>query len=197
MKICCIENCQSECEPGRRYCRFHYLERKREQAKTHYQENGKYTYKCVCQTCGREFEGDKSTSKFCSRECYNVHVRINSSNATNNYVKRSKTPKNEHRCIVEEILQRKLNENEVVHHLDCNPLNNDISNLVVLSRSDHAKLHSLLTDKRAALSKDKDVNSENCWDNLRDQITKTWLETANVNVIKISDIGQSSSRDSK
>lgn len=48
-----------------------------------------------------------------------------------------------------------------------------------------------LTRERAALLKDKDVNSENCWNNLRDQITKTWLETTGVNVIKISDIGQS------
>lgn len=32
---------------------------------------------------------------------------------------------------------------------------------------------------------------ENCWNSLRDQLTKTWLETTGVNVIKIVDIGRS------
>lgn len=32
---------------------------------------------------------------------------------------------------------------------------------------------------------------ENCWNILRGQLTTTWLETMNVNVIKITDIGQS------
>ena len=32
---------------------------------------------------------------------------------------------------------------------------------------------------------------ENCWNILRDQLTTTWLETMNVKVIKITDIGQS------
>ena len=32
---------------------------------------------------------------------------------------------------------------------------------------------------------------ENCWNILRDQLTTTWLETMNVNVIKTTNIGQS------
>ena len=34
-------------------------------------------------------------------------------------------------------------------------------------------------------------NSENCWNILRDHLTKAWLETSSAKVLKISDIGQS------
>lgn len=47
----------------------------------------------------------------------------------------------EHRYIMEQFLDRKLDKNEVVHHIDGNKLNNDISNLEVMSLSDHSRLH--------------------------------------------------------
>ena len=46
-----------------------------------------------------------------------------------------------HREVMEEHLGRKLERWEEVHHIDENRLNNDISNLEVLSKSEHAKLH--------------------------------------------------------
>ena len=46
------------------------------------------------------------------------------------------------RVLMEEFLGRKLKSNEVVHHKDKNPLNNDISNLEVLWNSDHSRQHS-------------------------------------------------------
>jgi hypothetical protein len=42
---------------------------------------------------------------------------------------------------MEEVLGRKLGRKEHIHHLDGNRLNNDISNLVLLSDSEHHKLH--------------------------------------------------------
>ena len=39
--------------------------------------------------------------------------------------------------------------------------------------------------------KNNSSNLENCWNILRDQLTTTWLETMNVKVIKITDIGKS------
>jgi hypothetical protein len=47
----------------------------------------------------------------------------------------------EHRLVMERELGRKLKRNEEVHHLDQNKLNNDPANLVVLSKSHHARLH--------------------------------------------------------
>lgn len=49
----------------------------------------------------------------------------------------------EHRYIMEAYLNRKLNFNEVIHHKDGNKQNNDISNLEVMSRSEHNKLHNI------------------------------------------------------
>lgn len=55
----------------------------------------------------------------------------------------SKVDKRLHRDIVEQALGRLLSKDEVVHHIDGNKLNNDLSNLQVLSPSEHARLHAL------------------------------------------------------
>ena len=52
----------------------------------------------------------------------------------------------EHRRVMEEHLGRKLLPfpKEVIHHIDGNKLNNHISNLMVMSASEHQKLHQKL-----------------------------------------------------
>lgn len=48
-----------------------------------------------------------------------------------------------HRVVMENHLKRLLNTDEVVHHIDGNKHNNDISNLEVYSsNAEHAKLHA-------------------------------------------------------
>lgn len=54
---------------------------------------------------------------------------------------KSKNRKAEHRQVMEEYLGRELSPNEIVHHIDGNKLNNDISNLVLTTRADHLKTH--------------------------------------------------------
>lgn len=54
----------------------------------------------------------------------------------------------EHRYIVEQQLGRKLCRDEVVHHADHDPLNNDPSNLVVLSRAEHRRLYAVKRSTR-------------------------------------------------
>lgn len=46
-----------------------------------------------------------------------------------------------HRTIAEKVLGRKLEPNEVVHHIDKNPENNDPSNLAVMDEDKHKLLH--------------------------------------------------------
>jgi hypothetical protein len=53
----------------------------------------------------------------------------------------------EHRHILEVREGRKLNSNEIVHHADSNPLNNDPANLVILTRSQHQRLHACSSRK--------------------------------------------------
>lgn len=47
-----------------------------------------------------------------------------------------------HIVIMEKHIGRRLYANECVHHIDHNKTNNDISNLVVMTRSDHNRLHA-------------------------------------------------------
>lgn len=46
-----------------------------------------------------------------------------------------------HRKVMEDYIGRKLTDNESVHHVDKNVTNNDISNLLLLTKSEHSKLH--------------------------------------------------------
>lgn len=46
-----------------------------------------------------------------------------------------------HRQIVENFLERKLSSNEIVHHKDGNINNNNITNLQLMTKSEHMKLH--------------------------------------------------------
>ena len=47
----------------------------------------------------------------------------------------------EHRVIMEQFLNRKLSLNELVHHKDGNKRNNNIENLEIITRGEHASLH--------------------------------------------------------
>src|SRR3990167_3790350 len=47
----------------------------------------------------------------------------------------------EHRHVMEVSLGRRLRRNEHVHHLDGNKINNHISNLELISPSEHARKH--------------------------------------------------------
>ena len=50
----------------------------------------------------------------------------------------------EHRLVMERALGRPLTKDEVVHHIDMNKLNNDVSNLILLSNLEHSILHARL-----------------------------------------------------
>lgn len=46
-----------------------------------------------------------------------------------------------HRVVMERKLGRKLKANEIVHHIDGNKQNNDPNNLMLMTQSEHIKLH--------------------------------------------------------
>jgi len=50
-------------------------------------------------------------------------------------------PKLVHRWVVEQHIGRELDSSEIVHHKDRNKVNNKISNLTILSRAEHTRLH--------------------------------------------------------
>lgn len=50
----------------------------------------------------------------------------------------------EHRLIVEKHIKRYLHKDEIVHHVDGNTLNNDITNLQVMSKKEHDRMNTPL-----------------------------------------------------
>jgi HNH endonuclease len=62
-----------------------------------------------------------------------------------------------HRYVMELHLGRKLTSNEVVHHIDGDPLNNDPDNLALLSRSEHQRLHACASRRPWTVEEDERV----------------------------------------
>lgn len=130
----------------------------------------------ICSNCYKEMQSIKAESK-----------------NSNQYVVQhgGKVFRHVHRYLAEKILGRALHTNEVVHHMDDDPKNNELTNLIVMDRRTHGKLHVYLDLQRVILEKSGIENSENCWKTLIVPMTNAWLEMAGVKVIKIWEIGQS------
>jgi hypothetical protein len=109
----------------------------------------------VCLDCKKVFilprPKYKPNAKYCSRLCCSRGVAKSSAKKRGD-LQRGKIKSTGrgytslygvrmHRVLVEELLGRKLVEGEVVHHIDGNHKNNHISNLQLMTSSEHSKLH--------------------------------------------------------
>jgi hypothetical protein len=170
----CIQ-CGEPKEIGR-YCRACYLERKRKIANERYRQYGKVYYgKSLCINCGKEITLFRKVQKFCL-ECSSKLQSELGNNTTNNYIMDGERPY--HRVLMEDTLRRSLDFNEVVHHLDEDIYNNQLSNLLVISRADHAKLHSILRHYK--------YDNENYTKHDVVLLTNKWIEDNNINVIRVA-----------
>lgn len=87
---------------------------------------------------------------FCSSGCYH---KFNSGKnhwywkggvktRPDGYIRDSKSDRYIHRIVIEKYLGRKLKSSEHVHHIDGNPKNNKITNLQIMTNSEHRKLEN-------------------------------------------------------
>ena len=174
----CIK-CGNERDKGRKLCKKCYLEYKRNK----YAQNGRHNYGISnCITCGKEILLWKKDQLQCYN-CSRIHYK---KNITNDYERgKGKRYSFLHRRIAEEILNRKLNSNEIVHHLDDNHLNNDKSNLVIISRSVHGKIHAYMKKQRLIVKDIIDRNGEIYWQKYISLMCLFWLKINNIEYIKL------------
>lgn len=109
-------------------------------------KTGKYI---ICKQCGKEFYSTRRT--FCSPKCSNdyksEHYTNKKTYEENGYIihhirgYNKKGNAKEHRLVMENYLGRKLGKDEVVHHIDGNRKNNNIENLVLMTRGEHSRHH--------------------------------------------------------
>ena len=117
----------------------------------------------VCEECGKLVKMPPSQYKrskrhFCSRQCHmkSMNRELNPTRMTPKVrakLRVSQLGKGEckgyektfgmhtHRIVAEQMLGRPLEAGEIVHHIDGNKRNNDHSNLMIMTQSEHCRLH--------------------------------------------------------
>jgi hypothetical protein len=164
-RICNIPGCDREYY-ARGYCNPHYRSKKRSgELEVIYHRSSNPNHK-NCEACGREFKVKPSNYDriyCCSMECnkkrrkyampkmeehYNwqggnhYHKTLGRHFITIN--KRASKRRNimyRYRWVMEQHLGRELSPDEVIHHIDGDKTNDDLSNLQLMTQSEHAKLH--------------------------------------------------------
>lgn len=101
-----------------------------------------------CLYCGNKFYSTRA--KFCCRKCVCEYRKMHSEHLPyeeNGYLSvyvdgyNKKNNAKQHRLVMETYLGRRLDKDEVVHHINGDTKDNRIENLVVMSRGDHSRLH--------------------------------------------------------
>ena len=174
--------CGAKRNPGRRLCTSCNLQRLKMSSKN----RPRYVYTVLCSACGHTFISFRKNKILC-QDCYKLKQKLASENKCSNEYLYNNYGEGQHRIFAEKLLQRKLLYNEVIHHMDNNPKNNLVSNLIIITRSDHGKLHSFLDYQRTIIEKKKD-NPIDYWNKHLIPLTEKWIQDNNIKIIRLIDI---------
>lgn len=113
----------------------------------------------TCSVCGHVYERDpnqlrKSNVSYCSRACKGIEKRKEMlgtgapwykggwiGNTGYHVISVDSKKYLEHRYVMEQKLGRQLTDEEAIHHIDGDKLNNNVHNLQLMSYRDHQLLH--------------------------------------------------------
>jgi HNH endonuclease len=118
----------------------------------------------TCPVCGCKFTresckrvSDFREKKFCSQACYHNWCRgknhpnyINGTSTRSDGYVRNSDKSYVHRTVMEEHIGRKLYKGEQVHHIDGDPSNNDITNLILFSSNSTHRSYEVSLQKRGS-----------------------------------------------
>ena len=111
----------------------------------------------ICEQCKRNYDTNNKKRKFCSRKCYEKYFSENyradrcptwkgGRHSQGRYMRiyspshpncNNKGYVYEHRLVMEKHIGRTLLEHEIVHHVDNDPFNNKIENLILTTKQKH------------------------------------------------------------
>lgn len=173
---------------GRRECKSCYRKSAaRRSRERYYAGNGKNRthYSHCCPACGVSYittHKDAYLCSTCSAKAKHAS-RVITRYAYSHFAKGRLVW--QHRAIAESVIGRRLYTNEVVHHIDGDKSHNDLSNLIVMPCSEHAKLHHYLGKQRVIYERSEKEDPKDHWNTLVLPLTIAWLEMAGTRVIKL------------
>ena len=169
---------------GRRLCEQCNRDRLKEAARS----RPRYMYNNICVACKEDFIAWRKTQELCSKCILDMRAIAGRVKASNKYIKDANGKSNFHRTISEEAIGSKLAKDEVVHHMDCNYLNNSLDNLMIMSNGSHSRLHKYLGKQRLILEKSLGEIADSRWNELVVPMTMEWIKTTNTEAVIVSEI---------
>lgn len=115
------------------------------------------TFRVVCETCGKEFKREKWAIRghvYCSSSCFGKSILTDGYINDSGYkiIRVNGRRMREHRYFMERKIGRPLLENEMIHHIDHDKTNNDLSNLMIVTRQEHGKIHLRSPETKSKMS---------------------------------------------